>query len=166
MSWINNYHYELPKAPQFDVVDGLHEILIKEMVLKRNKDGTKNMIELTLAVAGAKGIDYKEYFVEGEYFDQKISRVFDAFDIPEGNWNRNDWINRRGAATFGHKEEKYRDKQNVEKIANKCYLVEFMCRPEKKQQIESLMQQKNQNCYQPNNGYNSQQNLNFQNLTN
>lgn len=118
MGFINNYQYE---SYTFDVADGEYSVLIQKAEVVTSKTG-KQMIEVTMRV-GDRGLLYTERYVEGDYFNQNISKFFDAFQIQHGNFNFSAWVGAKGRATFAHKEESYTDGQTGElKTVNKCYL--------------------------------------------
>lgn len=110
--------YRPVEEKRFDVTDGAHRVRItkvEEVTTKNNK----RAIALTLRVEGSM-VPYIDYVVEGDYFDQKATRVFDAFKIQRNNWNYNQWINHEGLAEFWHKNETFLGNDGHEHTANLC----------------------------------------------
>ncbi len=92
MSW-NNYKYEEPKR----VEPGDYRVEIIKAEETVSKSGNK-MIVVTLRPNGTKLL-VRDYIVDGDYFDQKASRLFDAFpEIGDGNFNLVTWGGAVGAA--------------------------------------------------------------------
>lgn len=63
----------------------------------------KNMIVVTLKLNGY-DIYVKDYFVEGEWLNRKLTQWFDATNIDEGDMNLLGWKGAVGAARFKEDE--------------------------------------------------------------
>lgn len=71
------------------------------------KSSGKGCFIITLRPSGA-SFTIRHYIVEGEYFNDKMSRFFDAFpSIGEGNFNPTSWIGAEGAARLGPDKNGY-----------------------------------------------------------
>ena len=121
--WKNDWQYE-PYGKKFDVADGDHRVAILGAKDVTSKTG-KRMIEITYKVEDSNGIPFIDRIVEGEYFNQNMSRIFDVFKIPHGNWNYQQWVNRIAYAHFEHKNETFTGNDGVEKTVSKANLVYF-----------------------------------------
>ena len=128
MGFINTYVPE-EYAMVFDVEDGSHPMCVKEIRVTQTKDKTKNMLEIDFIVKNNAGqkvpVVYTERFVEGDYFNKSITRFFDAFKIPRGDFNFINWKGKIGKGTFAHKADTYLDAYGVQKTSNKCVLKFF-----------------------------------------
>ena len=118
--WMNDY---VPvEDERFDVEDGRHRVRIDGVEQITTKNG-RRAIEITLAVAGSKNrVPYFDCIFEGEYFNKKATRVFDAFRIPRANWNFNSWLKKTADAEFEHVDEEYTGNDGKKHTANKCKL--------------------------------------------
>lgn len=102
-SW-DNYKYEERKA--FALEPGNYRVVIVDAEEKKSKTG-KDMIVIELRPSGA-SFSVRDYIVAGDYFNDKISRVFDAFpEIGNGNFNLLEWIGAMGAAKLKADSEGY-----------------------------------------------------------
>ena len=128
MGFINNYVPE-EYAMAFDVEDGSHPMCVVQIRVTQTKDKTKNMLEIDFAVKNNAGqkvpVVYTERFVEGDYFNKSITRFFDAFKLPRGDFNFINWKGKTGKGMFAHKAETYLDAYGVQKTSNKCVLKFF-----------------------------------------
>lgn len=87
-------------------VSGDYRTVIKAAELTTSKTG-KNMFKIEFIPSG-QSFTVKHYIVEGEYFNDKISRFFDAFpSIGDGNFDCTSWIGAEGAAHFGPDKNGY-----------------------------------------------------------
>ena len=64
------------------------------------------MIVVTIRPSGTK-IDIKHFLVDGEYFNKNATKLFDSFDIEDGNFNLIEWIGAMGAAEFTIDDDGY-----------------------------------------------------------
>ena len=72
-----------------------------------SKTSGKNMIVVTVTPSSS-AAKVKCFFVEGEYFNKKMTAFFDAFpDIEEGNFDLDSWTGSVGAAFFGVDDRGY-----------------------------------------------------------
>ena len=101
-----NYVYVEPKRAK----PGDYRVEIVSAEEKQSKSGN-DMIVVGLKLNGTE-IKVNDYFVQGEYFADKISRFFDAFPMLKGEDNKGDfnfltWVGCIGAAKFKEDEKGY-----------------------------------------------------------
>ena len=120
MSFINDYQ---PKeySQSFDVADGEHLVLIEKVDVQNTKNNNQ-MLVVQLKVQDSNGVPYFDRYVAGEYFDQNVTRLFDAYGIRRGDFNFNNWIGKKAKAMFVHKEETFVNNQGMTVTANRCNL--------------------------------------------
>lgn len=120
MSFTNSYQYE-EYGQFFDCPDG--DLAVKVLSAKETtaKSGAR-MLEVNLLVDGANNVPYVERYVEGEYFNRNMSRFFDAFGIPRGNFNYPTWVNKRAVGHFEHKQESYQSAGGEWKNVNRAVM--------------------------------------------
>lgn len=118
--FIDDYRYEEGQAP-FDVEDGDHAVVIRSAQVETSKNGNR-MIKVLLDVPDGNGGVFTHYIVEGEFFNGKMSRFFDAFAITPGNFSFDSWRRKGGNAHFEH-EEQTDGSGNVRKFAKIRYFV-------------------------------------------
>lgn len=135
MGFINSYQYE-EYGKVFDVADGDHTVIIMGAQIKTSQKGSQ-MLEISLLVPDAGNMIYIERYVEGDYFNQNMSKFFDAFGIKPGNFNFASWIRESTKGHFIHKEETYQDKQGMQKTVNRCKM-QYLIVPEKEQFPEDI----------------------------
>ena len=135
MGFINTYQYE-DYLKAFEVADGDHIVVIMGAQVKQAQSG-KQMLEISFMVPDAGNSIYIERYVEGDYFNQNMSKFFDAFGIQPGNFNFPTWAKKSGMGHFIHKEETFVDKQGVQKTVNKCRM-QYLLVPEKEQFPEDI----------------------------
>lgn len=103
MAW--NYHREERK---FDVVpEGPHRIRIASAEKAVSKSG-RDMLALQFEVSGTTQILY-HYIVfladRPEITNRQLTQFFDSFkDIPEGDFNTQNWVGKVGACMVRHEE--------------------------------------------------------------
>lgn len=141
MGFINNYQYE-DYSKTFDVEDGDHTVIIMGAQVKPTQTG-KQMIEVSLLVPKANNSIYIERYVEGDYFNQNLSKFFDAFGLKAGNFNFATWVKKTGTGHFIHKEETFINKQGMQQTVNKCRM-QYLLVPEKEQFSEDIPYQQTQ----------------------
>ncbi|MBP5175572.1 MAG: hypothetical protein J6Y16_00550 [Treponema sp.] len=141
MGFINNYQYE-DYSRVFDVADGDHTVTIMGAQVKQTQKGNQ-MLEVSLLVPDAGNMTYIERYVEGDYFNQNMSKFFDAFGIQAGNFNFSSWVKKSAKGHFIHKEETFLDKQGIQKKVNRCRM-QYLIVPEKEQFPEDIPYQQNQ----------------------
>lgn len=135
MGFINNYQYE-DYAKVFDVADGDHTVTIMGAQVKTSQKGSQ-MLEISLLVPDSGNMTYIERYVEGDFFNQNMSKFFDAFGIQPGNFNFASWIRKSTKGHFIHREETYLDKQGMQKTVNRCKL-HYLIVPGKEQFPEDI----------------------------
>lgn len=120
MSFTNSYQYE-EYGQVFDCPDGDLPVKILSAKETTAKSGSR-MLEVSLLVDGANNVPYIERYVEGEYFNRNMSRFFDAFGIPRGNFNYPSWVNKRSVGHFEHKQESYQTASGEWKNVNRTVM--------------------------------------------
>lgn len=86
---------------------GNYRVVIVDVEETVSQSSGRNMIVVTVQPSGSK-IRIKDYFVDNEWFDEKISRLFDAFpEIGRGNFNFLEWVGAMGAAKLKLDEDDY-----------------------------------------------------------
>lgn len=95
-----NYVREEPNA-----IAGKYRFEVVEAEEKTSQSG-KNMIVVSLRLNGT-STTVKDYFVEGEWFNKKVTSFFDSTNIDEGDFNLLSWVGAIGAATFKEGENGY-----------------------------------------------------------
>lgn len=128
--FIDDYRPEdYTKGNYFDVEDGIHDMKVMGAIIKTSKNG-KQMIEITYQVRDCPAIPYVENIVEGEYFNRNMTRFFDAFGIPQGTFNFQNWIYKYGKGCFEHRQETFTGNDGLQKTINKCRLA-YLVTPER-----------------------------------
>ena len=121
MSFINDYTPEEYKVV-FNCSDGKHEMVIRGARTAKSSTG-KQMLEVGFGVKEGSNLitaSYVERFVEGEYFNQNITRFFDAFKIQRGNFDFKTWVGKMGAGEFVHSSSSWTDSYGQPKTTVKC----------------------------------------------
>lgn len=121
MSYINDYK-PAEYNTVFDCKDGDHKIRIKEAkeVMSRTQ---KPMIVISYMVQDSNGVPYVDRIVAGDYFDQNMTRFFDAFKIDRGNFNFSTWIGKEAAAHFEHRVSEFVDNNGQNRSTNKAEMT-------------------------------------------
>lgn len=102
MSNWSDYRYE--ESTRLE--PGNHRVVIVAAEEKKSRSGN-DMIVVTVQPSGSK-TKINDYFVKGPYFNEKISRLFDAFpEIGQGNFNFLEWVGAMGAAKLKLDEDDY-----------------------------------------------------------
>lgn len=121
MGFKDTYQYE-EYSQFFDCPDGDLPVKILSAKETTAKSGSR-MLEVNLLVDGAaNSTPYVERYVEGEYFNRNMSRFFDAFGIPRGDFNYPAWVNKRAVGHFEHKQESYQASSGEWKNVNRAVL--------------------------------------------
>lgn len=121
MSFINDYTPEEYKVA-FNCSDGKHEMVIRGARTAKSSTG-KQMLEVGFGVKEGSNLitaSYVERFVEGDYFNQNITRFFDAFKIQRGNFDFKSWVGKMGAGEFVHSSSNWTDSYGQPKTTVKC----------------------------------------------
>ncbi len=84
---------------------GDHRFEVVSAEEKTSKSG-KKMIVVSLKPNKA-SFTVNDYFVEGEYFNRKVTQFFDSTGIPGGDFNLLTWVGATGAARFKEDENGY-----------------------------------------------------------
>lgn len=121
MAFVNSYTPEEYQV-SFNVTDGKHHMVIRGARIVQSKTG-KQMLEIGFGVKEGEQIvktTYVERLVEGEYFNKSMTRLFDAFKIPRGNFDFKTWVGKIGYAEFCHKPNEWVDEYSVTHTSQKC----------------------------------------------
>ena len=121
--WMNDYKPE-EYSKSFDVADGDHVVVIYKVENKVSKNGS-HMHEVTYMVKDSNGVPFIDRIVEGEYYNKNMTRFFDAFHIQRGDFNFNNWLNKKAYAHFEHKQETFTNSNGQQVTVNKANLVYF-----------------------------------------
>lgn len=122
MSFMESYEPE--ESRMFDVPDGDHWTRIVKAENQTSRNG-KRMHVLSLQVEGSNGEPYLHFIVEGDYYNLAMTRVFDAFKIPRGNFSFQQWLGKTAVGHFEHKEETFVGSDGVGRSAKRARLVYF-----------------------------------------
>lgn len=133
MGFVNNYKYE-NYSNVFSCQEGDRTITIRKVELKTTKTN-RQMIEVSYDVETSNGVLYVDRLVESEFFNKSMSRFFDAFNIPVGNFNYRDWIGKQAKANFKQKEETYIDANGQERTIQKMSLEFLYGFPQNQQNV-------------------------------
>lgn len=113
-----NWNYTREERPVAQAGDHRFEVIAAE---EKVSQSGKNMIVVTLKLNGY-DTNVKDYFVEGEWLNRKLTQWFDATNIDEGDMNLLGWKGAVGAARFKEDENGYLkvsyyiDKKRAEKL--------------------------------------------------
>ena len=121
MSFINDYQPEEYKV-SFNCSDGKHEMVIRGARVVKAKSGSQ-MLEIGFGVKEGSNLitaSYVERMVEGDYFNQNVTRFFDAFKIQRGNFDFKTWVGKMGAGEFVHNTFEWTDSYGQQKTTVKC----------------------------------------------
>jgi hypothetical protein len=115
---MSNWNYKREETTNVGAGDHRFEVVsAKEAV---SKAGNKQIV-VALKPNGAV-FTVNDYFVEGEYFNRKVTQFFDSTGIAEGDFNLLTWTGAIGAARFKEDENGYLkvayylDKMKAEKL--------------------------------------------------
>lgn len=73
---------------------------------KKSKSGN-DMLVVTLEIDGT-ATTIKDYFVQGEYFNRRITKFFDAFkNIADGDFSYPKWIGKKAAVSLKKDDKGY-----------------------------------------------------------
>lgn len=100
------------EARQFPVIpEGEYRIRIREAEKKKAKSSGRDMLSLQFDVSGRNEILFHNIvFMEDkpEMTNRMLTQFFDSFkDIPEGDFNLNNWVGKVGACKIKHEESDY-----------------------------------------------------------
>lgn len=98
-----NWNYAREETPKMGAGDYRFEVVSAEETV--SKSGNK-MIVVGLKPNGA-SFTINDYFVEGEWFNSKMTGFFDGTNIEENNFELLTWIGAMGAARFKEDESGY-----------------------------------------------------------
>lgn len=122
MAFIDSYKPE--ETMKFEVSDGEHRVAILGAETRVSKKTHIQMICINLKVEGA-NVAYQYFVCEGEYFNKTMTRIFDAFKIPRGNFNFATWKGKITSAHFEHKDGTFIDEKGVERKTSDATLIYF-----------------------------------------
>lgn len=112
------FNYKREESSNLGAGDYRFEVIgAEEQVSKSGKD----MIVITLRPNGVTFF-VKDYIVDGEWFNKKMTSFFDSTGIEDGNFNFPTWVGAVGAARFKEDENGYlkvgyyMDKKRAEKL--------------------------------------------------
>lgn len=103
MGW-SNYTYREPQKAN----PGNYRCIIMNAEQKVSKSG-KNMLQITVRPSGT-ALNVNTYIVDGDYFDDNLSRFLDAFPALKEGLNIDEcftWRGQIGAARFGEDDRGY-----------------------------------------------------------
>ena len=139
MGFKETYQYE-DYGQFFDCPDGDLPVKILSAKETTAKSGNR-MLEVNLLVDGAVNrTPYIERYVEGEYFNRNMSRFFDAFNIPRGNFNYQSWVNKSAVGHFEHKQESYQTASGEWKNVNRATMKYLLVNTEAQSEIQETPQ--------------------------
>lgn len=130
--FIDTYAQEDYGKKSFDCKDGENAILIRGAKVETSKQG-KRMLSIELKVDTSNGLPYTLYYPEGEFFNKNLTRFFDAFKIPRGNFNFAQWVGKSGKGMFIHKENTFTGQDGIQRTSIKAELS-YLVVPEQQQQ--------------------------------
>ncbi len=122
MAFIDSYKPE--ETMKFEVSDGEHRVAILSAETRVSKKTHIQMICINLKVESA-NVPYQYFVCEGEYFNKTMTRIFDAFKIPRGNFNFASWKNKMTSAHFEHKDGTFTDEKGIERKTSDATLIYF-----------------------------------------
>ncbi len=100
---MSNWNYTREETPKMGAGDYRFEVASAEETV--SKSGNK-MIVVGLKPNGA-SFTINDYFVEGKWFNSKMTQFFDGTNIEENNFELLTWIGAMGAARFKEDENGY-----------------------------------------------------------
>lgn len=112
---MNDFSYGYQPAPYtkgVDIPDGDYRVSISQVEETTSKAGAP-MLKVTLIPEGY-SIKLNHYIVKGEYFNSNMTKFFDCFKIPRGNFNYNAWNGRIGMAHIAKGEPNDQNKRYSE----------------------------------------------------
>lgn len=100
------------EARQFPVIpEGEYRIRINEVEKKKSKSSGRDMLSFKFDVSGRNSMLFHNIvFMEDkpEMTNRMLTQFFDSFkDIPEGDFNLNNWVGKVGACKVKHEESDY-----------------------------------------------------------
>lgn len=114
MSW--SFKREESTGFSTNIPEGKHRVRIKSAKKDVSKNSGNDMLVLELEVNGYPNESVFNYITflndQPEITNRMLTQFFDSFkDIPEGDFNMNNWIGKVGACTIKHSE--YNDNINA-----------------------------------------------------
>jgi len=103
-------NYNTGNGPRLEAGD--YKVRIEEVSEGYSKAGNR-MITVILGIAQA-DFKLKHFLVKGEYFNQNMTKFFDCFKIPRGNFEFNRWCGRVGKAYLDYGEKNQNGKSYME----------------------------------------------------
>lgn len=100
----NGYQPDENYGGTINLEEGDYKMRIQNILFNPTKNGDP-MITAELTVSEAP-IVFKHYIVKNEYFNSNMTKFFDCFKIPRGNFEYQRWIGRIGKAHIAKGEIK------------------------------------------------------------
>jgi hypothetical protein len=117
-SFGSNYHPADYQSGGIDLVEDDYKVRIEKVEETQSKKG-QPMLIVELAIAQA-SITFRHYIVENEYFDGNMTKFFDCFGIPRGNFELERWKGRVGKAHIAKGKPRDTDGKSFWEVA---YLI-------------------------------------------
>jgi len=95
-----NWDYQPEDYDKPKIEEGDYTVIIHDVAEGHAKSSGAQMITVQLVVKGV-DIIFKHYLVQGEYFNANMTKFFDCFKIPRGNFEFQRWRGRPGKAHIG-----------------------------------------------------------------
>jgi len=103
-------NYQTGNGPKLEAGD--YKVRIESVDDGWSKAGNRMLIVI-LGIAQA-DFKLKHFLVKGEYFNQNMTKFFDCFKIPRGNFEFNRWCGRVGKAFLDYGEKNQNGKSYME----------------------------------------------------
>lgn len=101
-----NWNYTREEESNNRATEGYYRCSI-EKVWEAKSQARNDMLVVSLAINGTE-TKVRDYFVQGEYFNRKITKFFDGFpDIEDGNFDYKAWIGKKGAVALKKDDSGY-----------------------------------------------------------
>ena len=94
---MSNWNYVREESTNIGAGDRRFEVVSADE--KETRETHKRMIVVGLKINGAT-FTVSDYFVEGDYFNKKVTQFFDSTGIEGGNFDLITWVGAVGAARF------------------------------------------------------------------
>jgi hypothetical protein len=98
--------YQRDESAGNRIAAGNYRVVIVSAEEAISKSTNKEMIIVGVRPSGTK-MTIKYYIVEGEYYNKNLTRLFDSFDIEDGDMNLAGWVGAMGAAKLKEDENGY-----------------------------------------------------------
>ncbi len=128
-----NWTYKREEAPKLG--EGTYRVVITNAEETTSKAGNQ-MLVITLRPSGS-NLTIKHYIVQNDYFNRNMTDFYDAFDIPEGNFNLVEWIGAMGAAKLKEDDMGYLKVSFFVNKARAEKLPEFVGEKPERQKVDN-----------------------------